>query len=272
MQDLSEYVTLLRNRLAGSADDIRRQWRHPEGTRTRHFVVDDVLPPQMCSAAFAAFPKDAGGFLRLNSFRERKSTSVNLEEFDSILSAITYSFQDKEIVRLVSDLIGFRQIEPDPVLYAGGLSIMGHGDFLNPHIDNSHDAKRQRYRRLNLLYYVSPDWKLENGGNFELWDEQRAVQKTLISKANRLVVMETTKTSWHSVSPVVVNRPRCCISNYYFSKISPDESDYYHVTSFSGRPGQKMKKALGVLDNALRNVVSKSLKITTGKRRKTLHE
>ena len=148
---------------------------------------------------------------------------------------------------------------------------MVQGDFLNPHIDNSHDAKRQRFRRLNLLYYVSPHWTLENGGNFELWDEARVVQKTLVSRANRLVVMETTNTSWHSVSPVVADEPRCCISNYYFSGISPDESDYYHVTCFSGRPEQKVEKALGIVDNALRNVISKTLKITTGKRRKTLN-
>jgi Rps23 Pro-64 3,4-dihydroxylase Tpa1-like proline 4-hydroxylase len=269
MQDLSKYVTLLRNRLASSAGDIREQWHHPEGTRTRHFVVDDMLPLELCMAAFNAFPKDANGFAKLNSFRERKKTSVNLEDFDPILSAITYAFQDKEIVDLVTNIIGFRQIEPDPVLYAGGLSMMVKGDFLNPHIDNSHDAKRQRYRRLNLLYYVSPDWTLENGGNFELWDEKRVAQKTLVSRVNRLVVMETTKASWHSVSPVVADKPRCCISNYYFSTVSPDEGDYYHVTSFSGRPDQTIKKALGVVDNALRNVISKSLKITTGKRRKT---
>jgi Rps23 Pro-64 3,4-dihydroxylase Tpa1-like proline 4-hydroxylase len=270
MQDLSKYVTLLGNRLASSADDIRKQWQHPEGTRTRHFAVDDILPPELCMAAFNAFPKDADGFAKLNSFKERKKVSVNLEEFDPILSAIIYSFQDKEIVDLVSNIIGFNQIEPDPMLYAGGLSIMSKGDFLNPHIDNSHDANRQRYRRLNLLYYVSPDWRLENGGNFELWDEKRVAPKTLVSTTNRLVVMETTKSSWHSVSPVVADKPRCCISNYYFSTISPDESDYYHVTSFSGRPDQKVKKALGVVDNALRNVISKTLKITTGKRRKSV--
>jgi Rps23 Pro-64 3,4-dihydroxylase Tpa1-like proline 4-hydroxylase len=235
-------------------------------------MVDNVLPPELCMAAFNAFPKDANGFVQLDSFKERKKTSVNLEEFDPILSAITYSFQDKEIVSLVSNIIGFEQIEPDPMLYAGGLSIMAAGDFLNPHIDNSHDAKRQKYRRLNLLYYVSPDWKLEDGGNFELWDGKRVVQKTLVSRANRLVVMETTKTSWHSVSPVVADKLRCCISNYYFSTISPDESDYYHVTSFSGRPGQNFKKALGVVDNALRNVISKTLKITTGKRRKAWND
>jgi Rps23 Pro-64 3,4-dihydroxylase Tpa1-like proline 4-hydroxylase len=270
MQDLSKYVTLLGNRLASSADEIRKQWQRPEGTRTRHFVVDDILPPELCMAAYNAFPKDADGFAKLNSFKERKKISVNLEEFDPILSAIIYSFQDKKIVDLVSNIIGFNQIEPDPMLYAGGLSIMSKGDFLNPHIDNSHDAKRKRYRRLNLLCYVSPDWKLENGGNFELWDEKRVVPRTLVSRSNRLVVMETTKTSWHSVSPVVADKSRCCISNYYFSTISPDESDYYHVTSFSGRPDQKVKKTLGVVDNALRNVISKTLKITTGKRRKSV--
>jgi hypothetical protein len=42
------------------------------------------------------------------------------------------------------------------------------------------------------------------------------------------------------------------------------------VTSFSGRPDQRVKKALGAVDNALRQVISKTLKITTGKRRKTL--
>jgi hypothetical protein len=271
VQDLAKYVTLLGDRLASSADDIRQQWRNPGGTRTRHFVVDDILPPELCAAVFNAFPTDAHGFVKLNSFKERKKTSVKLEIFDPILSAITYSFQDKAIVELVSNIIGFKKIEPDPILYAGGLSIMTKGDFLNPHIDNSHDAHRQRYRRLNLLYYVSPDWKLENGGNFELWDEKRATQKTLVSRANRLVVMETTKTSWHSVSPVIADKRRCCISNYYFSTISPDESDYYHVTSFSGRPDQRVKRALGVFDNALRNVISKTLKITTGKRRKTLN-
>jgi Rps23 Pro-64 3,4-dihydroxylase Tpa1-like proline 4-hydroxylase len=271
VQDLAKYATLLGARLASSADDIRQQWRNPGGTRTRHFVVDDILPPELCMAVFNAFPKDADGFVKLNSFKERKKTSVKLEKFNPILSAITYSFQNKAVVELVSNIIGFKQIEPDPILYAGGLSIMTKGDFLNPHIDNSHDAYRQRYRRLNLLYYVSPDWKLEDGGNFELWDEKRVAPKTLVSRANRLVVMETSKTSWHSVSPVVAEKPRCCISNYYFSAISPDENNYYHVTSFSGRPGQRVKKALAVVDNALRNVISKSLKITTGKRRKTLN-
>ena len=256
---------LLDSRLRAGADSIRSQWAHPEGTTTRHFVVDDLLPAEICREIHAAFPRSGEGFFNRDSFRERKKTSANLDAYDSILNDITYAFQDQAVVDLVADLVNFKGVEPDPKLYAGGLSMMFRGDFLNPHIDNSHDAERGRYRRLNLLYYVSPNWKIENGGNFELWDETRSTPKTLAALTNRLVVIETTKTSWHSVSPLVTDQPRCCVSNYYFSKESPDATEYFHVTSFSGRPEEPLKRMIGVADNALRNLVSKTLKVGRGK-------
>ena len=44
--------------------------------------------------------------------------------------------------------------------------------------------------------------KIENGGNFELWNDDRSSPLTIVSEQNRLVVMETTRFSWHSVSKV----------------------------------------------------------------------
>lgn len=256
---------LIVDKLSSLSHDIQRQWENPTGTTTRHFVVDDLLPEDVAASIYGAFPKDANGFYNRESFREKKRTSAHLDQFEPILGEITHAFQAPAVIELVSELVGFTEIEPDPSLYAGGLSMMFKGDFLNPHIDNSHDGKRDRYRRLNLLYYVSPGWRLENGGNFELWDEDRKTPKTLVSAFNRLVVMETNKTSWHSVSPVQIDAPRCCVSNYFFSKISPDETEYFHVTSFTGRPEETGKRVLGVVDNALRNTVSKALKFGRGK-------
>jgi len=253
------------SRLSDEADDIRLQWNNPSGTNTRHFVVDKLLDEGTARKIYEAFPKDGNGFFNRESFREKKRTSANLNEYNKILADITYAFQDLRVVLLISELISLQKIEPDPKLYAGGLSMMFNGDFLNPHIDNSHDGDRKRYRRLNLLYYVSPSWQFENGGNFELWDKERKVPKTIVSAANRLVVMETNKTSWHSVSPVKVDSPRCCVSNYYFSEMSPDGEIYFHVTSFTGRPEERLRRAYGILDNAMRNVVSKVLKVGRGK-------
>jgi hypothetical protein len=37
------------------------------------------------------------------------------------------------------------------------------------------------------------------------------------------------------------------------------------VTSFDGRPEEPVKRVVGVIDNALRNMVSKTLKVGRGK-------
>ena len=261
------FVTAILARLDEAHEDIVAQWREPQDTHTRHFVVDDLLPGPDAQAVFAAFPRNGEGFFDRATFREKKRTSADLSDHDPVLADVTYALQDERVVARIGDIIGMETLEPDPKLYAGGLSMMFPGDYLNPHIDNSHDSDRTRYRRLNLLYYVSPDWQLEYGGNFELWNEAKTAPRTIVSHQNRLVVMETNKTSWHSVSPVTADRPRCCVSNYYFSNRSPDGSDYFHVTSFVGRPNQPVRRAMGRVDNALRNTVSKTLKIGRGKDR-----
>lgn len=263
--DVNKITELIVARLEGCREDILRQWCNPQGTHTRHFVIEGLLPEEIARAIYAAFPRNADGFLDQQSFREKKKTLANLDDQPQILRDITYAMQSVEVVDKVAELLGMAHLAPDPSLYAGGLSMMLKGNFLNPHIDNSHDGGRGLYRRLNLLYYVTPDWALENGGNFELWDSKVKKQKTIVSKFNRLVVMDTNRDSWHSVSKVVVENPRCCVSNYYFSKISPDDDDYFHVTSFSGRPDETSKRLIGVVDNYLRNTISKVLQVRRGK-------
>ncbi|MCU7215096.1 2OG-Fe(II) oxygenase [Pseudomonas sp. VE 196-7] len=264
--EVTQIAALIVNRLDELSADIQQQWNNPDGTHTRHFVVDGLLTAEMAQNIFDAFPRNADGFFDRQSFREKKKTLTDLADYPQILSAITYAMQHESVVAKVAHLVGMKDIVPDPSLYAGGLSMMFKDDFLNPHIDNSHDGARNLYRRLNLLYYVSPNWALENGGNFELWDSKVKKQKTIVSQFNRLVVMETNKYSWHSVSGVRAETPRCCVSNYYFSATSPDDHDYFHVTSFSGRPEEPGRRLLGIVDNQLRNTVSKVLRVGRGKK------
>ncbi len=261
----NNFVQQILQRLDDAREDLLAQWAAPTGTNTRHFFVDDLLSHEDCRAIYDAFPRSGDGFFSRESFREKKRTSASLSSYDPILADITYAIQDTRVIAAVEELTGLNEIEPDPKLYAGGLSMMFRDDFLNPHIDNSHDAERQRYRRLNLLYYVSPDWDVSWGGNLELWDDDVQTPKTMHSAFNRLVVMETNKASWHSVSAVKADRPRCCVSNYYFSKTSPDNSEYFHVTSFTGRPDQNTRRAIGVIDNTLRNVAARTLRMGRGK-------
>jgi 2OG-Fe(II) oxygenase superfamily len=243
-------------RLRSEASGLIQQWRNPAGTPTRHFVVDDLLPVDVVTRLYRAFPRGPGVWVQRATFRERKKTFAKLERIDPIVAHVTDAFHLDNVLRAVKDVTSLEGLEADPELYAGGISMMGRGDFLNPHIDNSHDAHRSRYRRLNLLYYISPEWAVQNGGNLELWDTRVREPKTIHSKFNRLVVMETNRFSWHSVSPVVIDADRCCVSNYYFSKGSPERRPYYHVTSFLGRPNQTGLRVLGRIDNFLRQSVA----------------
>jgi len=205
----------------------------------------------------------------MDTFRERKYTYKDLDRLDSdIVANLTDSFHDQGVVDLVSKITNINGLVSDPSLYAGGISRMDYGHFLNPHIDNSHDGNRKKYRRLNLLFYVTPDLKERDGGNFELWDSKVLRPLKIPCKFNRLVVMETNPFSYHSVDRINEDVKRCCVSNYYFSDSSQSGRDYYHVTSFLGRPNQNFKRIYGKVDNFLRNTFVKLTGFSRGSKYK----
>jgi Rps23 Pro-64 3,4-dihydroxylase Tpa1-like proline 4-hydroxylase len=263
--DKQQLSDLIIGKLREQGANIASQWENPEGTHTRHFYVDDLLPQDVAMEIYESFPRNGENFFDRASFREHKKTLTDLSSCVPILGAITYALQDPALIELVGSVAGLTQLVPDPTLYAAGLSMMFKDDFLNPHIDNSHNGDRSLYRRLNFLYYVSPDWKIDNGGNFEMWDSSVTKQKTVLAKFNRLLVMETNKTSWHSVSKVTAENPRCCVSTYVFSEKSPDNTDYFHVTSFLGRPEEPGRRVLGRIDNTLRQTAAVLLNVGRGR-------
>jgi Rps23 Pro-64 3,4-dihydroxylase Tpa1-like proline 4-hydroxylase len=172
-----------------------------------------------------------------------------------------YAFQSPEVIREVSVITGLKTLLPDPKLYAGGISRMEYKGFLEPHLDNSHDSTRSNYRVLNLLYYVTPNWTHESGGNFELWDQgPKGESREIVSAFNRLLIMATHDSSWHSVNEVREKKsPRLCLSNYYFSP-DPLNHPYFHVTYFRGRPEEPIRDAVLAVDSSIRMGIRKVLK------------
>ncbi len=244
-------------RIERGCDEYRAYWL--DSAPVRHFVVDDLLPEPLIAEIEAALPPPSDLIPR-SSIRERKKVGIDLEGYASVVAEAVLAFQDDRVLRAVGRVVGSETLLTDPSLYASGLSVMGNGDFLHPHLDNSHDGDQVLYRALNLLFYLSRDWRLENGGNFELWENGSPQPTTLISACNRLVVMETSPTSWHSVSRVQVDRPRWCVSNYYFSEVPLKGGGHYrHVTTFRGRPGAGFGGTLLWLDGLARNALGRAL-------------
>jgi len=233
---------------------LESQWRG--SGPVSHFVIDDVLPVEWAHEIRNAFPKGDTMTLK-RSLRELKYVAAQMNQYNPLLEESIYAFQAPEVVSRVEAITGLKALEPDEKLYAGGISLMAPGHYLNPHVDNSHDKMRERYRALNLLYYVSPDWRESNGANLELWQQgPKGKPVTVVSRFNRLAVMVTHERSWHSVSENKSPLDRCCVSNYYFSK-HPVQADheYFHVTSFRGRPEQPVRDFVLRADAALRQLI-----------------
>ena len=260
-----QIVQGLLKRLKADAESISRDFHKQTEIRTKFATIDDLLPEDLVVKIHEAFPPTDKMRL-MKSFRELKYTSKALNEFAPLISDITFAFQDERVVTKVAEITRIEDAVGDPHLYAGGISAMAKGHFLNPHLDNSHDMDQKHYRVLNLLYYITPNWKTENGGNLELWDERVRTPIEITSKFNRLVLMSTNDRSWHSVNRVRSDGKRCCISNYYFSPHSPNGYETTHVTYFQARPEQTIRRLVTKVDSELRTAIRKVIKKGIGKK------
>jgi Rps23 Pro-64 3,4-dihydroxylase Tpa1-like proline 4-hydroxylase len=253
--DRSTMASEMAARLDEQHDVLVRDWQSSEPIN--YFVLDDLFPEKWARRIREAFPSSDRMQLK-KSLRELKYVAAQMSDHDPLLEEAIYAFQMPEVVSRIERITALKSLEPDALLYAGGISMMGSGHFLNPHLDNSHDKFRQRYRVLNLLFYASPDWTESRGGNLELWPEgPTGKQTTVVSRFNRLVVMATNQRSGHSVSMNESNEQRCCVSNYYFSKYPIGDREYFQVTSFRGRPEQKVRDLILRADIWLRSAIRK---------------
>jgi Rps23 Pro-64 3,4-dihydroxylase Tpa1-like proline 4-hydroxylase len=254
--------TVIADRLRRNQAALRAQF-HETG-RIHACVLPGVLDVETCQAIHAAFPAP-DHMMERRTLRERKYVSAQMDRYPPLLEEAVYAFQEPPVLDQLRAISDVRGLMPDPHLYAGGISMMRRGSFLNPHVDNSHDHDRSAYRVLNLLYYVTPDWRPEYGGSLQLWDDgpRRPGGRTIPSRFNHLVLMGTTRRSWHSVSPVTHDGARCCLSNYYFAprplldERDPPGQEYFHPTSFRGFPDELVKDTVLRVDAALRAAVRK---------------
>lgn len=242
----NQLIELIVQRLNESKETLKKDFLTPQPINiVRFFVLDNLLPTEIAEQIYAGFPKPKKMHL-LSSGGRIKLKYSHLKDTARILQDINAAIQDPKVVAVIEEITGVKNQIPDPTRFAGGVSTLLKGYYLNPHLDNSHDVEtKSYYRTMNVLYYVSPNWSLENGGNYELWDESLGNRLVVPSLFNRLLVMETNRRSWHAVNPVLCDAPRCCIFNYYFSEQSPEGVDYFFdAPSFKVRPEQKFRHAI----------------------------
>lgn len=243
-------IDLIVKKLNESKDDLKKQFFFEHPIKVAHyFALDNLLPTEIAEKIYADFPKPSQMRL-LHNYGELKLKYSYVKNESTLLQDFHKAIQDPQVIAVIEEITEIKNQVSDKTRLAGGISSLLKGHYINPHLDNSHDIDKKLYQTVNLLYYVSPNWKLENGGHYEVWDPEVKNCIVVPSFFNRLVVMGASQTAWHAVSPVLCNSPRCCIFNYYYSETSPVGEEFFHKSSalfnplIKPRPEQKIRRAV----------------------------
>jgi len=165
-----------------------------------HFVSDDSsLAPLLRRAAaeFDSIPPER--WVRYDSPDERGKRAYNdLARMPPACRLCLDALLHDAVVDLAERVSGLEGLQADPSLYGAGLHVTEPGGFLGVHVDNELHPATGLVRRLNLIAYLTPDWRDEWGGELELWapDLSQAVAR-IVPRFGREVLMECGPRTYH---------------------------------------------------------------------------
>jgi hypothetical protein len=243
------------DRLGAEADALGEASAAGEPGGIRYCWLDNLLPDDVMLAAFSLLPALAG-MVRLKNLKERKFVTAELDALAEPIRHLVMALNSRAVADVVARIIGAPYLETDPTFYNSGITAMVPGDFMCPHLDNSHDYDRARRRVVALIYYIAPFWRADYGGSLELWgSDRRRPPQAIDFRGNRLVIMETTDRSWHSVGPILGPLPRVNAISYFYAPET--ERHPLRLTRFAPWPGHGAQELLFSAEFHLRSLAAR---------------
>jgi Rps23 Pro-64 3,4-dihydroxylase Tpa1-like proline 4-hydroxylase len=140
----------------------------------------------------------------------------------------------------LSEHVGVK-LYADYGLHGGGWHIHDSAGILNQHLDYSLHPKLELQRKINIIIYVTKDWKESYGGHLGLFENPDKLVKEVSPLYNRAIVFDTTQNSWHGLSRVCNTSAgvyRKSLAIYYLTD-PPIEVDSRNRALFAPREDQK---------------------------------
>ncbi len=188
-----------------------------------HVVIDDFFLPEVAGQLAADFPAFNGEIWHeYRNAIEIKKVSNRWDQFPKLTYAVFHYLNSPEFVAEMAKLPGAK-LFADPGLHGGGWHLHAAGGKLNTHLDYSIHPKLGLERRLNIIIYMTPDWKPEWNGALGLWDHDAEGNKAALVREvpcvfNRAVIFDTSQHSWHGLPDPVTCPPgvsRNSMAAYY---------------------------------------------------------
>jgi Rps23 Pro-64 3,4-dihydroxylase Tpa1-like proline 4-hydroxylase len=208
----------------GRIDDIRENFQKAKPFES--VVIDDFLQPEYAHQLSELFPENFKDWYHYDNPIEKKYAFDNIESLSVPLKNYFYFMSSPFMVQLFSNISGIQNIEYDEYLHGAGLHAHPRHGRLQIHLDYEKHPHSGKERRLNVILFLSKDWKEEWNGHNELWNQDLSeCQRKTAVQFNRAILFKTNDISYHGV-PEEIQCPenvfRKSLAYYYVSPLSSE--------------------------------------------------
>ena len=215
-----------------------------------YVVIDNFLKEEYCKDISDGIPSDLNKYHKYYNPLEVKYAYDNINSLEGITKDLFYILSSKQIIDVFKNITGIENLEYDKYLHGAGVHLHPKNGRLNIHLDyEKHPILENKERRMNIILYLSEEWKDEWNGSTELWDKDitKCFFKSNV-KFNRAILFQTNDLSFHGV-PEKISCPdnilRKSFAYYYISplcskqnldKLGANKDGYRLKASFVKRP------------------------------------
>jgi 2OG-Fe(II) oxygenase superfamily len=186
-----------------------------------HLVVDGAFEPDLVASAgsyIADLPDEA--FVWHRTRRLCRGTLSDQESLGPAVRSICSALVSREFVEDLGNLTQIAGLAPDSGMTSADVYVIPTSGWQSVHQDPPRHPITGLWGRVAVLLYVS-DWEPGDGGELELWPEDRASPPTTIEpRPGRMVVFAPTTQTLHAVRTALSGR-RVTLSLRYYSAEKP---------------------------------------------------
>lgn len=187
----------------------------------KHIVIDNFLNEEYANELYDSFPEIFDDWHKYENPIEVKYSYDNIEKLNICLKNYFYYLSSVNMIDIFRKLTNIPDLTYDEYLHGAGLHCHPRNGRLNIHLDYEKHPFTGKERRLNIILFLTKNWKQEWNGQNELWNNHatECVTKTDI-KFNRAIIFKTNDISWHGLPKKIA-----CPENYYRKSLA-----FYYVS------------------------------------------
>lgn len=189
-----------------------------------HVVINNFLREDIAEEIFNEFPTDFSNWHKYYNPLEVKFAYDNIDGMGTTIRNTFLALSHPKTIEYFAKIANIENLEYDPCLHGAGLHAHPRNGRLNIHLDyEKHPMLQDKERRLNIILFLSKNWKEEWNGDNQLWNEDltQPEVKTHV-KFNSAIVFQTNNISWHGLPEKILCPPgifRKSLAYYYISDL-----------------------------------------------------